>query len=438
MINSFKIPAKWKIAALSDIAEVIMGQSPPSITYNIDKEGLPFYQGKADFGELFPSPKVWCSKPKKIALKGDILISVRAPVGPTNICQETSCIGRGLAAIRTKEFIERDFLFYWLRNIENEIRDLSTGTTFGAIRGSQLRSIIVPVPKISEQRDIIEKLERFHSMISSVDEALNKTMIRIETNHKSLLNRFFGSVNTSYSETHIQSENTHNLLSVKIGSLRPKFNHTINPSKSPDEYFEVYSVPSFDSGQPEIIKGKDIGSNKILVEPENVLLCKINPKINRVWKVGKFSEYRKLASTEWVVISPRAGISADYLKYYFSQPTFRNFLFMNVSGVGGSLTRARKEPIYESSILLPSFEEQLKLVSKFEGVASANQIARMEINDNLSKAEILWKSILIKSFQGTLIKMNSSSESESKILDFVNISKGNRGYKDTVNQTRLF
>ena len=85
---------------LNDVCEVIAGQSPPSSTYNQDGNGVPFFQGKADFGELNPTVRYWCSEPKRLAKPNDILFSLRAPVGPTNVNNIEACIGRGLAAIR--------------------------------------------------------------------------------------------------------------------------------------------------------------------------------------------------------------------------------------------------------------------------------------------------------------------------------------------------
>jgi type I restriction enzyme S subunit len=96
-----RIPKEWKIAKLSDekLAEIIMGQSPPSSTYNKEGKGLPFLQGKMEFGKVYPSPMMYCSQPIKIAEPNDILISVRAPVGDVNVAPYRLCIGRGLAAI---------------------------------------------------------------------------------------------------------------------------------------------------------------------------------------------------------------------------------------------------------------------------------------------------------------------------------------------------
>ena len=125
------------MATLSSVAEIIMGQSPPSDTYNDQGEGLPFYQGKTDFGLKYPAPRLYCTAPQKTAEAGDILISVRAPVGPTNIAPEKSCIGRGLAAIRAKG-IDAEFLFFNLRYVEPYIASLGTGSTFTAINKHHL------------------------------------------------------------------------------------------------------------------------------------------------------------------------------------------------------------------------------------------------------------------------------------------------------------
>ena len=98
-----EIPVEWEVASLGDVSYINMGQSPPSETCFDYKNGLPFFQGKAEFGVKYPRVVTWCCSPRKIAEKGDILISVRAPVGDINIAPEKCCIGRGLAAIRGRK-----------------------------------------------------------------------------------------------------------------------------------------------------------------------------------------------------------------------------------------------------------------------------------------------------------------------------------------------
>jgi type I restriction enzyme S subunit len=145
---------------LSGVAKVIMGQSPPSSTYNTVGEGLPFYQGKTDFGDMYPTPRVYCTEPSRIAEAGDILISVRAPVGPTNVSQERSCIGRGISAIRVGKNLDRDFLLYFLRFYEPELARAGTGSTFTAIAREDLESIKIPLLPPTEQKRIASLLAR--------------------------------------------------------------------------------------------------------------------------------------------------------------------------------------------------------------------------------------------------------------------------------------
>lgn len=129
---------------VEDLAAVIPGQSPPGTTYNDAGLGLPFYQGSAQFGPLVPEVEKWCSEPQRVAEAGDILFSVRAPVGDLNVAEERCCIGRGVAAIRSRY---RATVYAALRSATGEwsIHD-SSGTVFGSITGRSLREARIPWP----------------------------------------------------------------------------------------------------------------------------------------------------------------------------------------------------------------------------------------------------------------------------------------------------
>ena len=144
---------------LVEVCDVVMGQSPPSSTYNDSGDGLPFFQGKVDFGDRYPRTRVFCSKPVRIAEQGDILISVRAPVGPTNLVREKCCIGRGLAALRPRKRLRNDYLLYFLRHREPQLAYLGQGSTFGAINREVLEELNIPLPPEHEQHRIADKLE---------------------------------------------------------------------------------------------------------------------------------------------------------------------------------------------------------------------------------------------------------------------------------------
>ncbi len=146
--------------ALADVTTVFMGQSPPSSSYNSTGDGLPFFQGKADFGDVSPRVRIYCTEPTRTADPGDILISVRAPVGPTNFNLLKSCIGRGLSAIRCSEKIDPKYLLYFLRYHEPKLAHIGKGSTFEAINRDDLESVRIPLPSLDEQKRRAVRLEK--------------------------------------------------------------------------------------------------------------------------------------------------------------------------------------------------------------------------------------------------------------------------------------
>lgn len=146
--------------ALSEVAKINMGQSPLSESYNKVGDGLPFFQGKTDFGDVYPKIRVFCTSPNKIAEANDILLSVRAPVGSINICKTKSCIGRGLAAIRGKSEIEQKYLYFFLKFYEPELEKAGKGSTFEAVNREDVEKIEIPLPSLDEQKRITAILEK--------------------------------------------------------------------------------------------------------------------------------------------------------------------------------------------------------------------------------------------------------------------------------------
>ena len=147
-IDKQNLPQGWRIGSLSELADITMGQSPDGETYNMEGEGIIFYQGRADFGNRFPTPRVYTTDPTRYAKEGDILLSVRAPVGDINIAPHDCCIGRGLASLRSKNHCQ-SYLFYQMLELEQvfTISDVD-GTVFGSINKDDLYNIGVVIPNI--------------------------------------------------------------------------------------------------------------------------------------------------------------------------------------------------------------------------------------------------------------------------------------------------
>jgi type I restriction enzyme S subunit len=152
---------------LHTVEKIITGQSPASSTYNSNEEGLPFFQGKTDFQEKYPQVRTWCNSDKrKEAETGDILISVRAPVGSVNVCNQKSIIGRGLSAIRPCSRLHNEYLYYFLKSNEQKIANLGTGSTFKAITQETLKKIEIPLPPLDDQIRIAHLLGKVEGLIA--------------------------------------------------------------------------------------------------------------------------------------------------------------------------------------------------------------------------------------------------------------------------------
>lgn len=160
-----EIPEGWQNKNLSDIANITMGQSPNGESYNENGDGVIFFQGSTDFGWLFPRVRQFTNQPNRLAKKGDILLSVRAPVGDINIANNDCCIGRGLAAMNSKEGFDV-FLFYVMKYFKTIFeRRNSEGTTFGSITKNDLHSLQLSYPpsSILKKYDVI--ISNYNKMI---------------------------------------------------------------------------------------------------------------------------------------------------------------------------------------------------------------------------------------------------------------------------------
>jgi len=185
---------------LSNAGTIVMGQSPPSSTYNQEYIGLPFYQGKADFGTINPKPSTWCPEPLKIAEPGSVVISVRAPVGTVNIVNEASGIGRGLASINPNPGWDSRYIYYSLLSQKQFIESLGTGTTFKSINKSQFGQITLEDKSLEEQKKIVYILSTIQNAVET-QEKIIKTTTELK---KALMQKLF--TEGLYSEKQKQTE----------------------------------------------------------------------------------------------------------------------------------------------------------------------------------------------------------------------------------------
>ena len=194
-----------------------------------------------------------------------------------------------------------------------------------------------------------------------------------------------------------------NVLAVPLGELMPPKKRSIDPRKSPDEEFELFSIPAFDAGKPEIISGKEIGSSKQVLERGDVLLSKIVPHIRRAWIVEPDSDRPTIGSSEWIIFRSDRFVPA-YLRHALVSDRFHQAFMQTVAGVGGSLLRARPSYVADVEVPLPPIEEQRRIAA----VLDAADALRAKRRQALAKLDSLVEAIFIDMF-GDLL--NSTFES---------------------------
>jgi type I restriction enzyme S subunit len=164
----------WEEKNLDEVANITMGQSPPSSTYNYEKEGLPFFQGSKEFGWRKPTVEKWCNEPKRIAEKGSILISVRAPVGDMNVAEKECCIGRGLASIHGEE-VPTSVLYYAIQNSIKTIQNMSSGgSVFDSLNKKTLAEVNISVPPNQLKRNYYSIFDSIFAQINLLDDENTK------------------------------------------------------------------------------------------------------------------------------------------------------------------------------------------------------------------------------------------------------------------------
>ena len=422
------LPNGWVWTTLEEISEIILGQSPPSSTYNTDGEGLPFYQGKLEFGKLYPTPRKWCTTPKKIAEKGDVFISIRAPVGPTNICPETSAVGRGLAAIRGLGGIESFFILYLLRTFANEIASRGTGTTFDAITGNQLKTFEIPLPPLAEQRRIIAKLAVLFTQLDAAVDSLKKAKNQLQRYRRSILKAAFeGELRKEWRDKYSdpwKSMNLNEFITLESGS---------RPRGGVRGILE--GIPSLggehlnDKGNFRFEKIKYVPEdffkslNKGHIYPNDIIVVKDGATTGKTSFVDNNFPHKDAAVNEHLFIvrvNPKVAFPKFVFYYLFSskgqQQILSDFRGATVGGI------SRNFPL-KVTVPIPSLVEQEQIVSELERHLSVADAIEATIASELTRSERLQQSILKQAFSGKLVPQDPNDEPASVLLEKIREEK---------------
>ena len=425
-IDLTDLPNGWVWTSLEKISHIILGQSPPSSTYNTDSEGLPFYQGKLEFGKLYPTPRKWCAAPKKIAEKGDVFISIRAPVGPTNICPEKSAVGRGLAAIRGLGGIESFFILYLMRAFANEIASRGTGTTFDAITGNQLKTFAIPLPPLAEQRRIVTKLEVLFTQLDAAVDSLKKAQSQLHRYRRSVLKAAFGGdLTKEWREKH-------------SGELEPMTVSVVPKLEDLPELPNGWVWTTLEEIS-EIILGQSPPSSTYNTDGEGLPFYQGKLEFGKLYPTPRkwCTAPKKIAEKGDVFISIRAPVGPTNLCLEKSavgrglaairglneiQPFFLLYLMRRFEneiankGTGTTFNAITGNQLKTFQIPLPPLAEQEQIVSEIERHLSVADETEATLDAELKRAERLRQSILKQAFSGKLVPQDPNDEPADMLL----------------------
>ena len=389
---------------LEDCATIIAGQSPKSEYYNTDGNGLPFFQGKADFGELYPQIRVYCSNPIKIAEKDDILLSVRAPVGPTNLAPTRVCIGRGLSAIRPNKEIERKYLLLYFRYFEAQLSSKGTGTTFKAITQQTIRNLEIPVLPLKEQQRIVSRIEERFSELDKGVETLQAIKEQLVVYQQAVLKEAFDSAEKDCKMLRIEemlTKDRKGMSTGPFGTMIKKSDH------------KTSGVPML--GIENIGAGQFVDGNKIFVTEEKAKELKSfvlkagDIIISRSGTVGEICAVPEradgaLLSTNLMRVSLDANIvRADYFIALFQS---KGVVLDQVKELcKGSTRDFLNQTILKQIVFpVPSIEKQSEIIAVIEARLSICDRIEKTVDTALAQAEAMRQSILKKAFEGELCK----------------------------------
>ena len=424
----------YKIKKLKDCATIIAGQSPESKYYNTEGIGIPFFQGKADFGELYPTVRVYCSQPTKIAEKDDILLSVRAPVGPTNLSPGRVCIGRGLAAIRPFSDMSLRYLLYYFRFFESQLSAKGTGTTFKAITQATIKNLDVPVPPLPDQEHIVFRIEELFSQLDASVAELKTAKERLKVYRQAVLKEAFeGRYSRAWRKNHPEYSPQNDLDSIKF--TEPIFKDTsgdeneiclslpetwvkvrlgeifevevgATPSRQKTEYWNG-EIPWVSSGEVhfdtisqtnEFITQEGLKHASTNIQPVGtVMLAMIGEGKTRGQAALLHVEAAHNQNTAAILVS-KTSCEPKYV-YYFLMLNYENTRRV---GSGNNQKALNKERVRALRFPFTSFEEQSLIVQEIESRLSVCDSIQKTVDTALQQAEALRQSIVKNAFEGSI------------------------------------
>lgn len=420
-MEGYELPPQWEWSTIVEVCETIFGQSPPSSSYNQEGSGLPFFQGKAEFGARHPTVVKWCTEPTREARAGDILMSVRAPVGPTNIAKEHCAIGRGLAAIRPS--IDRRFVEFWFNRTEQHLAAQGTGTTFSAITKRVLNNHAIPVAPLAEQQRIVEKIEALFAELDKGEEALREV--------QKLLARYRQSVLKAAVTGTLTAKGSTEWVPVELGDLLADIRYGTAKKCRPDAAgTPVLRIPNVVGGDIDLadLKFTELTEKeleKLSLREGDVLIVRSNGSANLVGRGA-------IVTTDAVGMAyagylirlrlDRKRLVPAFLHIVLNSPAVRARIKRQAKSTSGvhNLNSAETKAI---AFDLPDYDTQAEIVEAVEEAIARIEQGEAWCETELQRSAALRQSILKDAFSGKLVPQDLSDEPADKLLERIRVAR---------------
>lgn len=401
---------------LKECCTIIAGQSPESKYYNTEGIGIPFFQGKADFGEVYPTIRVYCSQPAKIAEKDDILLSVRAPVGPTNLSPGRVCIGRGLTAIRPSEILNLKYLLHYFRYFEAQLQQKGTGTTFKAITQDVIKNLEVPIPSLEEQERIVARIEELFSELDNGVETLRKTKQQLAVYRQAVLKQAFKGHFTNHENLQIELEWVSATESSKLPEIPSEWRYVAlsklgDLGRGKSKHRPRNDARLFEDGKYPFIQTRDVKAAKRYITEYNKMYGEFGLQQSKLWPQGTLciTIAANIAETAFLGIdacfpdsvvgfTPFEFVSSEYVKHFIESQKLRLWAFAPAT--------AQKNINLDTleNLIIPycSLNEQKSVVAEIESRMTICDNIEKTVDTALQQAEAMRQSILKQAFEGRL------------------------------------
>lgn len=417
----YKIPNNWCWTYVSNVMNIVMGQSPKGVDTTQNVSDIPLIGGASDMGDLYPRVNKYTKKATKLSKEDDIILSIRATLGRPIFSDGVYCLGRGVAGI-SSNYLSKEFIRYYYICFESSLYSNATGTTFLQVTGNVLNKMLIPLPPLNEQQRIVNRIESLFAKLDRAKELIENTLAQFEQNKMAILHKAFtGELTAKWrKENNIDLSSWENGILMDFCKINPK---KINTKEFDDDMIVSFiPMPCVSDIWGKIVKKElrklgEVKKGYTNFCEGDVLFAKITPCMEN----GKSAIVDKLendigfGSTEFYVLRcDENKLNNKYLHYFVRQKTFRDEAKGEMTGAVGQ-QRVPKTFLENYKMKVPTIEEQQEIVNILDNLlAKYNKIKNLE--QQLEKIELLKKAILAKAFRGELGTNNPDEESAENLL----------------------